>query len=93
MKPTLERLVPCIWITPIDCFYEGSKPVGPNPPIDLSEIDMGQLLRLAIPDLPDKIDWTNINPEAVIGSLAGTVDMGTMMNFFLRVSCSFIECT
>jgi patched 1 protein len=84
MKPTLERLVPCIWITPIDCFYEGSKPVGPNPPIDLSEIDMGQLLRLAIPDLPDKIDWTNINPEAVIGSLAGTVDMGTMMNFFLR---------
>lgn len=34
LKSTLEKLIPCIWITPIDCFFEGSKPIGPNPPID-----------------------------------------------------------
>nr|CAD2207148.1 unnamed protein product [Meloidogyne enterolobii] len=21
LKPTLERLVPCVWISPIDCFF------------------------------------------------------------------------
>jgi hypothetical protein len=25
-------------ITPIDCFFEGAKPLGPSPPIDTSEM-------------------------------------------------------
>ncbi|KAH7680192.1 CRE-PTC-1 protein, partial [Aphelenchoides avenae] len=83
MKPTLERLVPCIWITPIDCFYEGSKPIGPNPPLDTREL-AGGLLKFALPDIPDLADWSNLNPEEIFGQLHGTFELGTMMNFFLR---------
>ena len=32
----LDKIIPCIWITPIDCFWEGSKPLGPYPPISVS---------------------------------------------------------
>jgi hypothetical protein len=32
----LDRIIPCIWITPIDCFWEGSKPLGPFPPINIA---------------------------------------------------------
>uniref|UniRef100_A0A0N4T9I4 Patched domain-containing protein 3 n=1 Tax=Brugia pahangi TaxID=6280 RepID=A0A0N4T9I4_BRUPA len=35
MSKLLDRLIPCIWITPIDCFWEGSKPLGPSPPLTL----------------------------------------------------------
>ncbi|KAI1727569.1 patched family domain-containing protein [Ditylenchus destructor] len=84
MKPTLERLVPCIWISPIDCFFEGSKPLGPSPPIDTRKIPMGELLRLAIPDLPENATWSSINPEAIVRELYSNFDLGTMMNFFHR---------
>uniref|UniRef100_A0A915DJ56 SSD domain-containing protein n=1 Tax=Ditylenchus dipsaci TaxID=166011 RepID=A0A915DJ56_9BILA len=84
MKPTLERLIPCIWITPIDCFFEGSKPIGPSPPIDTSKIPLGELLRVAMPNLPKKATWSNINPEDIVKELYANFDLGTVMNFFLR---------
>lgn len=30
----IRKIIPCIWITPIDCFWEGSKAVGPHPSIE-----------------------------------------------------------
>uniref|UniRef100_A0A1I7SEP3 SSD domain-containing protein n=1 Tax=Bursaphelenchus xylophilus TaxID=6326 RepID=A0A1I7SEP3_BURXY len=84
MKPVLERLVPCIWITPIDCFFEGSKPIGPNPPIRIGDLPLGSILKMAVPELQDDTTWANINPEAVVASLKDSFDIGTMANFFSR---------
>lgn len=30
----IDKIIPCIWITPIDCFWEGSKPLGPDPAVN-----------------------------------------------------------
>ena len=81
MKPMLERLIPCIWITPIDCFYEGSKPVGPNPPIDTSDI---QGLVSMLIELPTNVTWGNINPKEIITVLSDLFDIGTVKDFFFR---------
>ncbi|KAI6228220.1 Protein patched-like protein 1 [Aphelenchoides besseyi] len=84
IKPILERLIPCIWITPIDCFYEGAKPIGPHPPINIKDIPMGELIRVAMPDLPDENTWSNINPASIVEILNQNFDLGTMTNFFSR---------
>ncbi|CAD5209040.1 unnamed protein product [Bursaphelenchus okinawaensis] len=84
MKPVLERLIPCIWITPIDCFFEGSQPIGPNPPIRMDDMFLAPLLKLAVPELQDETTWGNINPELVVRRLKDTFDLGTMANFFSR---------
>uniref|UniRef100_A0A915NM73 SSD domain-containing protein n=2 Tax=Meloidogyne TaxID=189290 RepID=A0A915NM73_9BILA len=84
LKPTLERLVPCVWISPIDCFFEGAKPLGPSPPIKLKNIPFGPLLNMLLSDMPDEATWANLNPEQIIQQVAGTFDLGTINNFFLR---------
>ncbi|KAK0399054.1 hypothetical protein QR680_002881 [Steinernema hermaphroditum] len=33
--PMLQKLVLCAWITPLDCFWERAKPIGPDPPLSL----------------------------------------------------------
>uniref|UniRef100_A0A1I7XDY1 SSD domain-containing protein n=1 Tax=Heterorhabditis bacteriophora TaxID=37862 RepID=A0A1I7XDY1_HETBA len=33
MADVIDRIVPCIWITPIDCFWEGAKALGPHPSV------------------------------------------------------------
>jgi len=76
----LEKIIPCIWITPIDCFWEGSKPLGPHPPLDIGE-DIGSL----ISSLPKgAISWKNLNPTAVIDEVNGFLDLRTIKNFFHR---------
>lgn len=107
IKPILERLVPCIWITPIDCFYEGSYPIGPHPSLKIrlvqrfkqatlayfvllvslvsfSDIPMGEIIRIAIPDLADENTWSNLNPSEIVQELNKNFDLGTMSNFFKR---------
>ncbi|KAL3080175.1 hypothetical protein niasHS_013847 [Heterodera schachtii] len=84
LKPTLERLIPCIWISPIDCFFEGAKPLGPSPPIDMHNIPLGPLLQLMVDDIPDQVSWTNLDPEHVVSQVTATFDLGTMRNFFMR---------
>ncbi|KAI6242632.1 Protein patched-like protein 1 [Aphelenchoides fujianensis] len=84
IKPILERLIPCIWITPVDCFFEGSKPIGPHPPLSIKDIPMGELLRVAMPDLPDESTWSNLNPASIVEVLKQNFDLGTMTNFFSR---------
>ena len=58
VETLLERIVPCIWITPIDCFWEGAKPLGPNPPLVLGE-EIGAF----VSSLPKgNITWKNLDP-------------------------------
>uniref|UniRef100_A0A0K0E695 SSD domain-containing protein n=1 Tax=Strongyloides stercoralis TaxID=6248 RepID=A0A0K0E695_STRER len=81
-QPVIESLIPCIWITPIDCFFEGSKPMGPTPPINLSNIT----LLGYITELPEEntLKWTNINPKQVVDDLSKVTNLGTMKEFFDR---------
>lgn len=49
-----ENIMPCAIITPLDCFWEGSKLLGPEYPVH-------------IPKLPNnKLQWTNLNPQEVV---------------------------
>uniref|UniRef100_A0A0N4Z9N8 SSD domain-containing protein n=1 Tax=Parastrongyloides trichosuri TaxID=131310 RepID=A0A0N4Z9N8_PARTI len=81
-QPIIESLIPCIWITPIDCFFEGSKPMGPTPPINLSSIT----LLGYVTQLPEEntLQWSNINPKQVVDDLSKITNLGTMKEFFDR---------
>ncbi|XP_037068599.1 LOW QUALITY PROTEIN: protein patched homolog 1-like [Pollicipes pollicipes] len=50
----MEKLIPCSFVTPLDCFWEGSKLLGPEFPVTL-------------PQMPGKLQWTNLDPEKVFG--------------------------
>lgn len=76
----LDRIIPCIWITPIDCFWEGSKPLGPSPPLNL-----GPDIQGFINSLPKgNVTWKNLNPTSVLGEVGVLFDLGTIGNFFER---------
>lgn len=48
-----ENIIPCAIITPLDCFWEGSKLLGPDYPV-------------TIPGLGAKVRWTNLNPQKLV---------------------------
>ncbi|VDM38310.1 unnamed protein product [Toxocara canis] len=76
----LDRIIPCIWITPIDCFWEGSKPLGPSPPLNL-----GPDIQGFISSLPKgNVTWKNLNPTSVLSEVGVLFDLGTIGNFFER---------
>ncbi|KAK2149885.1 hypothetical protein LSH36_433g03015 [Paralvinella palmiformis] len=54
----LAALQPCTIITPLDCFWEGSKLLGPKTGIHLPGYP-GQVFR-----------WTNLNPQSLVRALS-----------------------
>ncbi|XP_075216920.1 protein patched isoform X2 [Lycorma delicatula] len=48
-----ESIIPCAIITPLDCFWEGSKLLGPDYPV-------------TIPGVGSKVRWTNLNPQEMV---------------------------
>ncbi|KAJ7372958.1 Protein patched 1 [Desmophyllum pertusum] len=36
LDDTLSQLMPCVMITPLDCFWDGAKPLGPHIKVDLA---------------------------------------------------------
>ena len=48
-----EKIFPCVIITPLDCFWEGAKLLGPTFPI-------------TIPGFPGPMKWTNLNPQELL---------------------------
>lgn len=52
----LEKLLPCVIITPLDCFWEGAKLMGPEFPV-------------TIPGLGSSVQWTDLNPQKLVGDL------------------------
>ncbi|KAJ1374370.1 Protein phosphatase type 2C 3 [Parelaphostrongylus tenuis] len=80
MSQVIDRIIPCIWITPIDCYWEGSKPLGPHPPINLGDEVSG-----FISSLPKgNVTWKNLNPTAVMTEVGQLFDIGPIGNFFER---------
>jgi hypothetical protein len=57
----LDKIIPCIWITPADCFWEGSKALGPFPPIVL---DLPAELIKSLPR--GNLTWKNLDPQALL---------------------------
>ncbi|CAG2066900.1 unnamed protein product, partial [Timema podura] len=71
-----ENIIPCAIITPLDCFWEGSKLLGPDYPVN-------------IPVLGSKVRWTNLNPFKLIEQIKGFNFMfpfDTLEDFMKRVS-------
>ncbi|GAB6028772.1 hypothetical protein CHUAL_004588 [Chamberlinius hualienensis] len=51
-----EKLFPCVTITPLDCFWEGSRIVGPEFPV-------------IIPGLTGGVRWTSLNPLKMLQTM------------------------
>ncbi|KAK6034567.1 hypothetical protein COOONC_27927 [Cooperia oncophora] len=90
MSDVIERIVPCIWITPIDCFWEGAKALGPHPPIEtknIIEVYSRDLALLAwLKSIPNRkyIQWTDFDPMAVIDEIHDMLNLGSHHTFFER---------
>uniref|UniRef100_T1IK20 SSD domain-containing protein n=1 Tax=Strigamia maritima TaxID=126957 RepID=T1IK20_STRMM len=54
LEQIFEKLMPCAIITPLDCFWEGSKVVGPDYPIQIPEWHGGP------------VQWSNLNPMELL---------------------------
>lgn len=52
----LQKIVPCVIKTPLDCFWEGAKLLNPDQPIKLGSFG------------PD-FKWTNLNPMAMVENI------------------------
>ncbi|KPJ16429.1 Protein patched [Papilio machaon] len=53
IEKIFDNIVPCAIITPLDCFWEGSKLLGPEYPI-------------VVPGLQQRLTWTHLNPLEVL---------------------------
>lgn len=62
----LDRIIPCIVISPLDCFWEGSKPLGPNPPIEMPDYF---LFFLPTGTIEKNMTWANLNPQRILDEL------------------------
>lgn len=51
-----ENISPCNIITPLDCFWEGSKLLGPDYPV-------------SIPMISNGIRWTNLDPQNLLARM------------------------
>uniref|UniRef100_A0A8R1DMA1 SSD domain-containing protein n=2 Tax=Caenorhabditis japonica TaxID=281687 RepID=A0A8R1DMA1_CAEJA len=80
MSKLLDKIIPCIWITPVDCYWDGAKALGPNPPLNL-----GPEVASFISSLPPgNVTWKNLNPTSVIKEVGTLFDLGPIGNFFER---------
>lgn len=52
----MDNIFPCSIITPLDCFWEGSKLLGPEVPVK-------------IPGLNQNVEWTDFNPQQMVDML------------------------
>lgn len=67
----------------IDCFWEGSKPLGPYPPLVLQSV-----VHTFLPELPEgNISWKNLDPELLLSSAKDNlgIKLDLVENFFSRV--------
>ncbi|XP_070564286.1 protein patched homolog 1-like isoform X2 [Ptychodera flava] len=70
----LEGIVPCIIITPLDCFWEGAKLLGPKTP-----------LYLPTDTLDMRLKWTNLDPMGLIDTLREEINFFTDADALMKV--------
>ncbi|XP_064605910.1 protein patched homolog 1-like [Liolophura sinensis] len=57
MSNIIDRMIPCTIITPLDCFWEGAKVLGPEAPAVLPAFGFSSL------------KWTNLNPQKILKTM------------------------
>ncbi|XP_076462162.1 protein patched homolog 1-like [Babylonia areolata] len=75
----LYGLLPCVIITPLDCFWEGSLLLGPDYPVSTGGIN----------GIPDHLTWANLNPEHMVSAMLGnprTHDIGRQLQDIMNTS-------
>ncbi|KAG5322403.1 PTC protein, partial [Pseudoatta argentina] len=55
-----ESIIPCAIITPLDCFWEGSKLLGPEFPVHVPGVKNNK-----------RVKWTNLNPSILLEEIKG----------------------
>uniref|UniRef100_A0A1B0EZA4 Uncharacterized protein n=1 Tax=Phlebotomus papatasi TaxID=29031 RepID=A0A1B0EZA4_PHLPP len=56
IEQIFDNIIPCAIITPLDCFWEGSKLLGPEFPVH-------------IPGLAKKLQWSSLNPQHLLKNM------------------------
>uniref|UniRef100_A0A1I8B8P9 SSD domain-containing protein n=1 Tax=Meloidogyne hapla TaxID=6305 RepID=A0A1I8B8P9_MELHA len=79
IEEIMAQIIPCVWITPIDCFWEGSKPLGPFPPLDLGPVAQ------FVPSVPNGLlSWKTLNPEKLLNAARSLIDVSMVADLFER---------
>ncbi|XP_067928680.1 protein patched homolog 1-like [Watersipora subatra] len=58
----MEKMAPCVIVSPLDCFWEGSFPLGPKPPLELP-------YRFGF----EPLSWKNMSPRLLVDILRETM--------------------
>ncbi|XP_033636690.1 protein patched homolog 1-like isoform X1 [Asterias rubens] len=53
IDPIISKLIPCTIVTPLDCFWEGSRLLGPDEPVK-------------VPSYNQTLRWTTLDPLALL---------------------------
>ncbi|KAL8598952.1 hypothetical protein ACOMHN_006762 [Nucella lapillus] len=75
----LYELLPCVIITPIDCFWEGSLLLGPDYPVSTGGIN----------GIPERLTWANLNPVSIVSAMVNsdrTEDLGRQLQEIMNTS-------
>ncbi|KAL5965611.1 Protein patched [Taenia solium] len=58
IESLLAQLIPCVVITPADCFWEGSKVIAPD-----------TVVQIPWPNKQYTLQWSSLNPQHILSSL------------------------
>ncbi|XP_018320591.1 protein patched [Agrilus planipennis] len=75
IEQMFENMMPCTIITPLDCFWEGSKLLGPEYPV---HIPYG---------IGKNVKWTNLNPSRLVAQIKekeSRFDYHSLEDYFRR---------
>ncbi|KAF5281126.1 hypothetical protein FQR65_LT02992 [Abscondita terminalis] len=75
IEQMFENMMPCSIITPLDCFWEGSKLLGPDFPV---KIPYG---------IGNNIKWSNLNPSQLVANIEqqeSQFDYNSLQDYFRR---------
>lgn len=65
----MEKIFPCVTITPLDCFWEGSRVLGPEFPV-------------IIPNMGSGVRWTTLNPTKLFETMRTSFMMSAASSGF-----------
>ena len=84
----IEAIIPCVIVTPMDCFWDGSKALGPNEPIVIE--DFYAALVPGLGPFVGELTWKNLDPEGLMSAAGKEFDLGNVGQLLLRVRwCTF----
>ncbi|KAB0798294.1 hypothetical protein PPYR_09287 [Photinus pyralis] len=75
IEQMFENMMPCSIITPLDCFWEGSKLLGPDFPVNIPY------------GIGNNIKWTNLNPSQLVANIKAqesNFDYHSLTDYFKR---------